>query len=459
MAENLVLHMPQPSTPPGPVRQQDNPISQNNDIQGLRSPMTSPEAYSLPDQPNAGDVLEGLGWIPQTFEHLTFQSEAFILIRCLYRALADTDVINSYANVECTADNLTETLRRRFVRLTLGAMLGGQGRIPRKEQVDTVHDLVFGELDILFVAKTSFGKSLIIQAFSLITDLITIQVTPLVKLAEEQRASVLAVPCSAPVLISAETKKLDPGMFERIAAGQHSHIILGPEQLSSDQFQTAILNPVFERRCGLVAIDEAHLLSEWKDFRPEYANIRNLRFILPAHVHWFACTATASGVTEKKIAKYGGFSEAGDSTGYGYKTEVRRFSVDRPAIDIAVFPISKGQRSNWAYLDFLLANAPDVTASIDIAWGRGRAAAAVEDLPRPAACRRTLPEVLPQPGGERLVRGRAVDRRQDCRYRQRQRLARLGESFDREAARRAERLEAVPHEILRNAATEGEATL
>ncbi|KAI1102257.1 hypothetical protein F4804DRAFT_313477, partial [Jackrogersella minutella] len=81
--------------------------------------------------------------------------------------------------------------------------------VPRKEQVDAVYDLVFNEIDLVFIAKTSFGKSLIIQAFSLITDRIPIQIAPLVKLGEEQRDSVLKPRC-VPV-----DNKNDPGVFGR----------------------------------------------------------------------------------------------------------------------------------------------------------------------------------------------------------------------------------------------------
>lgn len=64
-------------------------------------------------------------------------------------------------------------------------MLKKNERISRQQQVNTVHDLVFNQLNIILITRTNFEKSLIIQAYSLITDRITILITPLIKLTKE----------------------------------------------------------------------------------------------------------------------------------------------------------------------------------------------------------------------------------------------------------------------------------
>lgn len=92
----------------------------------------------------------------------------------------------------------------------------------------------------------------------------------------------------------------------------------------------------------MVAIDEAHLLFEWAEFRLVYIMLRNLRFVLLRYVHWFACTATASEETLTKIMKHGGFRYATNHNHNGYVVDVRRYSVDRPEIDLGVFPIQRG---------------------------------------------------------------------------------------------------------------------
>lgn len=332
-------------------------IIQNNARQGLRWDITSPDKCFFPDRPNVEDILEGEGLIPSSLDHLSPDDMVFVLIQWLYRSLADTSESNEYGDMVYPGSIPEETLRQRLIRLVLTAMLG-HGRIPRQEQIDTVHDLIFKQLDIILIARTSFGKTLIIQAYSLITDRITILISPLVKLAEEQRNSLLAIPRATPLLITADTRKADPKMFERVGAGAHSHIVLGPEQTQSDLFQQAIRTPAFEQRCGLVAIDEAHLLSEWAEFRSAYIMLRNLRFVLPRYVHWFACTATASEETLTKIMKHGGFRHATNHNHNGYVVDVRRYSVDRPEIDLGVFPIQRGQLLGWEYLGFLIDEAP-----------------------------------------------------------------------------------------------------
>lgn len=304
------------------------------------------------------EIVAGVALLPVTFAQLSPDDVVFTLVQWLYRSLADTAETNQYGCIIYPNSEPQETIRRRFVRLVLVAMLGGNGRVPRQQQVDTVHDLVFEQLDIVLIARTSFGKSLIIQAFSLITDRITILIAPLVKLAEEQGNSLLAIPRATPLLITSETRRYDKTMFKRIAAGAHSHIILGPEQLQTDQFHDAVKSPEFEKRCGLVAIDEAHLLPDWEIFRSEYTLIWNLRFTFPPYVHWFACTATASDKTLAKILQYGGFRQSNNHNHRGYLVDVRRYNVDRPEIYLGVFPIERGRLQSWEYLDYLISDAP-----------------------------------------------------------------------------------------------------
>jgi len=63
---------------------------------------------------------------------------------------------------------------------------GGAGWSPRTEQVRALRRLIFGESDVLLIARTGFGKSLIFHAYTVLTGKITLQIIPLTKLGDEQ---------------------------------------------------------------------------------------------------------------------------------------------------------------------------------------------------------------------------------------------------------------------------------
>jgi superfamily II DNA or RNA helicase len=62
----------------------------------------------------------------------------------------------------------------------------GQGFSPLDLQVDCLRRLVYEEGDVILIAKTGFGKSIILHAFSVLTGLTTLQIIPLNKLGGEQ---------------------------------------------------------------------------------------------------------------------------------------------------------------------------------------------------------------------------------------------------------------------------------
>lgn len=63
-------------------------------------------------------------------------------------------------------------------------------RTPRMEQTRTLRQLIFGQSDVLLVARTGFGKSLIFHAYSILTSKITLQLIPLTKLGDEQLSDI-----------------------------------------------------------------------------------------------------------------------------------------------------------------------------------------------------------------------------------------------------------------------------
>lgn len=227
---------------------------------------------------------------------------------------------------------------------------------PHPEQVRVVRRLVYGLGDVLLVARTGFGKSLILHAYSVLTSKITIQITPLNSLGEEQFKEIGMLPTTRPCLLNANTKSKNPDILQDIIHGHYTHILLGPEQAISDDFLRAVENSNFQSKIGLLAIDECHLVCQWKDFRPQFANLSRLRRKLQQSCVLFGCTATISDEAEHQILTEAGFNRVGRNPG---QTEVVRTSIDRPDVFLYVQPIPRKQKRNLKGLYFLIQDSID----------------------------------------------------------------------------------------------------
>jgi len=227
-------------------------------------------------------------------------------------------------------------------------------RTPRMEQTRTLRRLIFGQSDVLLVARTGFGKSLIFHAYSILTSKITLQLIPLTKLGDEQLSDIRRFSGARPCLVNAKTKKEEKHLLRRILAGEFTHILLGPEQASTRAFRDVLKSTEFQARIGLVAIDECHLVMEWEKFRPAFTLIGELRTILHQNIVWFGCSATLDAAGEKRVLETAGFRPIGNRM---YHTEVIRTSIDRPDVALCVIPIPQGKLTCWDALYFLLHSA------------------------------------------------------------------------------------------------------
>lgn len=80
------------------------------------------------------------------------------------------------------------------------------GREPHRQQVRVVRRLVYQLGDTLLAAKTGFGKSITLHAYSVLTGYITLQIIPLSKLGGEQLDTIQRYDGASPCLVTAETK-------------------------------------------------------------------------------------------------------------------------------------------------------------------------------------------------------------------------------------------------------------
>lgn len=192
-----------------------------------------------------------------------------------------------------------EAAERELPRFGIAALRPWQG--------DAIRALLSGPRRVLVVAPTGGGKSLTYQLPALVLPGTTVVLSPLVALMEDQVRALVARGIAATFVASTLPVEERRAREKGIAQGAYKIIYAAPERLAAGPFAELLrrANP------SLVAIDEAHCISQWgHDFRPDYLRIGPfLRSLAPAYV--LACTATATPLVRKEIAAQLGF-EAGE---------------------------------------------------------------------------------------------------------------------------------------------------
>lgn len=205
----------------------------------------------------------------------------------------------------------------------------------RPMQADIIQN-VYNKQDTLVLMPTGGGKSICYQIPAITLKGITVVVSPLIALMQDQVEGLKANGINAAFLNSSQDYPTQKVIENDCFNGKIKLLYVSPEKLVSEAF-TPILKmlPV-----NLIAIDEAHCISSWgHDFRPEYTKLKFLKKQLP-HIPIIALTATADKTTRKDIVNQLNLGEA--------KQFVASF--DRPNLSLTVKP---GQKRFEQILDFL----------------------------------------------------------------------------------------------------------
>ncbi len=158
---------------------------------------------------------------------------------------------------------------------------------------------VLDKKDTLLVMPTGGGKSLCYQIPALIFNGLTVVVSPLISLMQDQVSQLKALGISAEILNSSLEWDEYKMNLTLIKAGEVKVLFLAPETL----MKAGILDLLSSVDVDCLTIDEAHCISEWgHDFRPEYRQISKVRKLFPEAV-CLAMTATATPRVREDIRK------------------------------------------------------------------------------------------------------------------------------------------------------------
>jgi ATP-dependent DNA helicase RecQ len=166
----------------------------------------------------------------------------------------------------------------------------------RGHQGDII-DHVAGGGDALVLMPTGSGKSLCYQIPALVREGVGVVVSPLIALMHDQVAALAELGVRAAFLNSTLSGAQAAEVERRVRAGALDLLYVAPERLLTER----CLELLAASRLALLAIDEAHCVSQWgHDFRPEYLQLAALRERFPG-VPRIALTATADAQTRAEI--------------------------------------------------------------------------------------------------------------------------------------------------------------
>lgn len=162
---------------------------------------------------------------------------------------------------------------------------------------DTVIEQLVAGKDVLAIMPTGGGKSLCYQIPALVRPGLAIVVSPLIALIKDQVDALRANGVAAAGLHSGLARDELMDVYGQLWRGDLKLLYVAPERILLPDF----LARLQEMPLALIAIDEAHCISQWgHDFRPEYAELGRLRHLFP-HIPLVALTATADDATRQDI--------------------------------------------------------------------------------------------------------------------------------------------------------------
>jgi ATP-dependent DNA helicase RecQ len=160
-----------------------------------------------------------------------------------------------------------------------------------------VIDAALARQDSLVLLPTGGGKSLCYQVPALVLEGITVVVSPLISLMQDQVAQLQALGVNAEFVNNSVPREQQHAIYQRVHDGNVKLLYVAPEKILQHEF----IERLHHLPVSLFAIDEAHCVSHWgHDFRPHYCRLSELKQHFPT-VPMMALTATADTATRHDI--------------------------------------------------------------------------------------------------------------------------------------------------------------
>ncbi len=170
----------------------------------------------------------------------------------------------------------------------------------KDEQINLLRRLLRGQ-DALGILPTGFGKSLVFQLYSVLSPRVTLVISPLKALIQDQIGALRRLGWTGvdAILSTDATEQRQRRLDELFHNGSYRLFYIAPERLQIKTFYDELRTTLHDTPIGALVVDEAHCISEWgHDFRPAYLQIPRLRQLLAdsagRRIPLLALTATAS---------------------------------------------------------------------------------------------------------------------------------------------------------------------
>ena len=220
---------------------------------------------------------------------------------------------------------------------TLGRYFGYESFRPGQERVISS---ILARRDVLAVMPTGAGKSICYQVPALMGSGLTLVVSPLISLMEDQTRALLAAGAHPSYLNSSLSIPQQNTVLKRAADGAYQLMFVAPERLADPRFIAFAQAAAQPGGMGipLLAVDEAHCVSQWgQDFRPAYLQIAQFIEALPQRPEVEALAATATERVRMDIQQMLCL----------HAPQVVVTGLDRPKLSVEVQEMPERQKASW----------------------------------------------------------------------------------------------------------------